>query len=168
MKNLKNQKGISLMKLIVIIAIIIVGFILIINLGNKPNGYKLNDSEVTAYINLLNTVEQAWEFTGSTSYLSKNDFATIGKMLKNANHQWFSNSNYITDINTWIASDEILLKGGVSESDLDNFNIISITDYNYYVTVCVKKFGSNYYLTSSDFSTENIMGNSHFGKINIY
>lgn len=104
---MKNQKGISLITIIIIVAIVIVGIIIISNSGGKTN------------------VKIEWGYMPSTEYyelrvagagsgtLSLSSFNTLGKDVKKAGGKWFKNSN-------------VNFKASVS--DVDGMEITTLTD----------------------------------------
>lgn len=92
---MKSQKGISLIKLI-IIAVIIVGVIIFIATKNKTNfrttiewGYTPSNE----YFELLATAFDSKLLGSNEGTLSLESFNTLGRDVKKANGKWFKNSN---------------------------------------------------------------------------
>jgi len=90
----KNEKGISLITLI-IIAVIIIGVIIFIATNNKTNfktniewGYTPSDE----YFELLATAFDGKLLGNKEGTLSLESFNTLGRDVKKANGKWFKNS----------------------------------------------------------------------------
>lgn len=91
---MKNQKGFSLTKLLIII-VLIIGFIFISS-DSKP-GYELsvsNREEIAIAGLRLAIIQSSLDGSGAMTH---DDFNTLGKIVKNANssNQWFGSYNVI-------------------------------------------------------------------------
>lgn len=143
MKYLNNEKGISLIKLLIIVAIIIV-LIIIIASNSKP-GYELSveNKEAVAYTSLRYAIAEG-KVKGSST-LSSQYIDILGKMVKNAdsNNQWFANNNGV-------------FYGG--SADNSDYEICWISDGTYCATFMVKKEPTKYYLCDYHFSVQNVDG----------
>lgn len=92
---MKNQKGISLITLIIIIAIVIVGIIFIFNIGKGNKTVKIEwgymPSSEYYELRLASTTS---EVSGSgKGTLSQASFNTLGRDVKKAGGKWFKNNN---------------------------------------------------------------------------
>lgn len=143
MKNFKNQKGISLIKLIVIIAIIIiVGFIIISSIS-KP-GYEMTESEAQAYNYLrLAIMQSAYDGTG---FLYTKYYDLLGEMIKKPD------SN-----NKWLPFEGLAeFSGLIDDKDGYEYTGISLGDFS--ARFCVKKEGKKYYLCDYVMEQKPIIG----------
>lgn len=163
---MKNQKGISLIAIIIIIAIIIVG-IIIFSSNSKP-GYELNvaNKEALALSELRLAIAKG-RLNGS-GFITTDEFSTLGKIVKNAdsNNQWFSSNQGILYGDTYDTSDQyvtVISDGtyvatfttkekstGPSLGDIETYLIDytfekkSFKGYQFYVTDDFKKDSSYY------------------------
>ena len=139
---MKNQKGISLIALLVIIVIIILGIILI---SSNSNGYEMDISsgEALAYTRLRVAIANS-RLNGS-GILSSEDFNILGKMAKNADrsNQWFSGSSGVFYGNT---------------ADTSDYEVSWISNGQYCAIFYAKKVDDTYYLTNYTFTADTIKG----------
>lgn len=93
---MKNQKGITLIKLIIIVAIVIIGIILISNSSKSSTKIEWGYMPSTEYYELRVAVAQsnvdALDGSGKGIF-SKSSFNTLGKDVKKAKGKWFKNSD---------------------------------------------------------------------------
>ncbi len=91
---MKNEKGITLMKLIIIAIIIIVVIIFIVanNQGNVMTDIEWGYMPSPEYYELRLAATTS-EISNGTGTLSLASFNTLGKDVKDANGKWFKNSN---------------------------------------------------------------------------
>lgn len=145
MKNLKNQKGISLVKVIIIIAIIIVGIIIIVSMNSKA-GYEMDvkSGENVAYTRLRLAIANS-NLDGSGT-LSSEDYNKLGKMAKNADssNQWFSQTG------------RVALYGGIA--DKDGYECTWVSDGTHCAIFYAKKEDNTYYLTNYSFNVDDVKG----------
>lgn len=148
MKNLKNQKGISLIAIVVIVAIIIVG-IIIISSNSKP-GYEMDvkNKEALAYARLRQAVANS-RLNGSGT-LSSEDYNILGKMVKNADssNSWFSQ----TGKNAFYGN----------TGDKDGYEITWLSDGTHCAIFYAKKENDIYYLTSYSYNVDDVKGYTIF------
>ena len=87
MKNLKSEKGISLIAILVIIIAIIVVGIIIISSNSKP-GYEMTVSEAKAYTSLRTAIAQS-AYDGNGLFYSS-DYFILGEMIKkpDSENEW--------------------------------------------------------------------------------
>ena len=94
---MRNEKGITVIKLI-IIAIIIIGVIIFIianNQGNVMTDIEWGYMPSPEYYELRLAITTSETLGSGTGTLSLESFNTLGKDVKNANGKWFKNSNDI-------------------------------------------------------------------------
>ena len=89
--QMKNEKGITLAKLIIIIGIVIVGIILISNNSKSSTKIEWGYMPSPEYYELRVAVLDSQLYGSGT--LSESSFNTLGKDVKKANGKWFKNSN---------------------------------------------------------------------------
>ena len=144
MKYLKNQNGIALKTIIIIVAIVFIG-IIIISMNSKP-GIEMKADEVVAYKSLRNAIEEAKSSQGMTSILSSENFNILGKMAKNADssNQWFSQTG------------KLVLYGNTADSD--GYEVSWLSDGTYCAIFYAKKENDKYYLTSYYFDVDDVKG----------
>lgn len=144
MKDLKNQKGISLIAIVVIVAIIIIG-ISIISLNSKP-GYEMDvkNMEALAYARLRQAI--ATSKVEGTGTLSSEDYNILEKMVKNAdsNNQWFSQTG------------RVALYGNIG--DRDGYEVTWVSDGTHCAIFYVKNEDDIYYLTNYSFDVDDVKG----------
>ena len=164
---MRNQKGITLIAIIIIIAIIILCIIIFSN--TKP-GYELNiaNKECLALSELRLAIAKA-HLNGS-GFITTDEFNTLGKIVKNAdsNNEWFSSNQGILYGDTYDTSDQdvtVISDGiyvatfttkekstGPSLGDIETYLIEytfeqkSFKGYQFYVTDDFEK-DSSYYTT---------------------
>lgn len=149
MKYFRNQTGIGLTKLIIIIALIIVIGIIIISLNSKP-GYEMDvkNKEALAYARLRQAI--ATSRVDGTGTLSSEDYNILGKMVKNADssNQWFSQTG------------RVALYGNTG--DREGYEVTWISDGTYCAIFYVKNEDNIYYLTNYSFDIDNVKGYTIF------
>lgn len=147
MKNLKRENGFALKKIIIIVAIVIVG-IIIISLNSKP-GYEMDikNGEALAYAKLRQAI--ATSRVDGTGTMSAEDFSTLGKMAKNAdnNNQWFANNSGA-------------FYGNIA--DTSEYEVTWVSDGTYCAIFYAVEENYIYYLTSYSFSGDNVKGYTFF------
>lgn len=90
---MKNQRGISLIKLLIIIAIVIgIIFIIANNQSKTMTNIQWGYMPSTEYYELRLAATTS-EVSNGTGTLSKSSFETLGRDVKNAKGKWFKNSN---------------------------------------------------------------------------
>lgn len=82
-KLLKNQKGISLMKLVVIIAIIIVAIIFIVEMSKPRNGIKSIEEETKEWENAQENMNKALEKSRDAQDKYYNSMSTLKELEEN-------------------------------------------------------------------------------------
>ena len=159
--KLKNQKGISLISLLVIIAIIVIAVILIYSITKQP-GYKLDidNSEFIAYFSLRVSILGAQVSDNLTNTLSREYFDTLGNIVKNAdsNNQWFTDADSKLFVFANSADDDAMIDYGIPAEDVDKFEITWISDGRYCAFFVMKIVGEDYYLVDYDFSADDVLG----------
>jgi len=88
----KNEKGISIITLIIIIAIVIIGGIFIIA-GIEDVKIKWGSMPSTEYYELKLAATKSDVYGSGTGTLSQASFNTLGRDVKNAGGKWFKDSN---------------------------------------------------------------------------
>lgn len=143
MKNLKEENGIALKKIIIIVAIIIVG-IIIISLNSKP-GYEMDikNGEAVAYNKLRLAITTSR--VDGTGTMSAEDFSILGKMVKNAdnNNQWFANNSGV-------------FYGNIA--DTSEYEVTWVSDGIYCAIFYAVEENFIFYLTSYSFSGDDVKG----------
>lgn len=159
--NLKNQKGITILNLLIIIVIIIILIMFISSMTEQP-GYKLDESngEAVAYTSLRLAIAEARVADNLSSKLSKENFAKLEEIVKNSDssNNWFNDSNSKTFIFANFATDDILINYGIPAEDVDEFEITWISDGTYCALFTMRKVDNDYYLVDYDFSTDDTVG----------
>lgn len=149
MKYFRNQKGIGLTKIIIIIALIVVIGIIIISLNSKP-GYEMDvkNKEALAYARLRQAI--ATSRVDGTGTLSSEDYNILGKMVKNADsgNQWFSQTG------------RVALYGNTG--DRDGYEVTWVSDGTYCAIFYVKNEEHIYYLTNYSFNVDDVKGYTIF------
>lgn len=147
MKYLKNQKGIALKTIVIIVAIVIVG-IVIISANSKP-GYELSvsDKEAVAYTSLRYAISKSAVDGGGT--ITSEQFNTLGKIAKNADSS-----------NQWFSSDSGVFYG--KTADTSDYQVTWISNGTYCAIFYVKQDVNTYYLTSYSFSADDVKGYTIF------
>lgn len=147
MKNLKNEKGIALKTIIIIVAIIVVG-IIIISVNSKL-GYELSisDREAVAYTSLRSAI--ATSKVDGSGTMSKELFAILGKIAKNADNsnQWFANNSGAFYGNT---------------ADTSEYQVTWVSNGTYCAVFYVKQDVNTYYVTSYSFAPDDVKGYTFF------
>lgn len=138
MKNLKSEKGISLIAIIVIIIAIIVVGIIIISSNSKP-GYEMTASEAKAYTSLRTAIAQS-TYDGN-GFLEPADYELLGEMIKKPDSE-----------NEWLPFDSLGQFDGLTD-DKDGYQYTSISMGSFSARFCVKQEGDKYYLC--DYTMEN-------------
>lgn len=90
---MKNQKGISLIKLIIIVGIVIVGIILIFCSDKSSTKIKWGYIASSEYYELRLAATTSEAFGNGKGTLLQTSFNTLGKDIKKAKGKWFKNSN---------------------------------------------------------------------------
>lgn len=92
---MKNQKGISLIKLIIIVAIIIgvIIFIVANSQGNVTTDIEWGYMPSSEYYELRLAATTSQVYGAGKGTLSLASFNTLGRDIKNAGGKWFKNSN---------------------------------------------------------------------------
>lgn len=148
MKNLKSQKGISLITIVIIVAIIIVG-IIIISSSSTP-GYEMDikNKEALAYTRLRQAIANS-KVDGSGT-LSSEDYNILGKMVKNADssNSWFSQ----TGKNAFYGN----------TGDKDGYEITWLSDGTHCAIFYAKNEDNIYYLTSYSYNVDDVKGYTIF------
>lgn len=128
---MRNEKGISLITLIIIIAIVVVGIIFVFNSSKSSTEIKWGYMPSTEYYELRLAATTS-EVNGSgKGTLSLASFNTLGKDVKKAKGKWFKNSNV-----NFKAS--VLDKGNMEITTLSDgeytatFSFDNSSDYVYY------------------------------------
>lgn len=132
---MRNQKGISLIAIIIIVAIVIIGIIIISNSGD----YKFDDKEGLAYANLRWACSKtALGDVDNIGTITREQFDTLGKMVKKENGQWFSDVKKVITVKTNDISDDeqvvtIEYNGYVATFTVDhpNAGTYYLTDYKF-------------------------------------
>lgn len=159
--NLKNQKGISLLKLILIIVIIIIAIGFISSFTKQP-GYKLDKSngEAVAYTRLRLSIANARVADNLSSTLSKEDFDKLEEIVENADssYNWFADSSSKIFIFANYATDDVLVDYGIPAEDVDEFEITWVSDGTYCAVFTMRKVDTDYYLVDYDFSADDTVG----------
>ena len=128
---MKNQKGISLIALIIIIAIVVIGIIVIVssNQGKTMTNIQWGSMPSSEYYELRLATTTS-EVSGSgKGTLSLASFNTLGKDVKNAGGKWFKNSN--VNFKSFIIDDSS--GEGVSLTDGEHVAIFILENGNNYV-----------------------------------
>jgi len=126
---MKNQKGISLIKLLIIIAIVIgIIFIVASNQGKVTTNIKWDDIPSVEYYELRLAATKS-EVSYGSGTLSQASFNTLGKAVKKANGKWFKNSN--VNFSSFILDDDS--GEGVSLTDGEHVAVFIRTNGNDYV-----------------------------------
>lgn len=148
--KLKNQNGVSLMKVIIIVAVIILGIIIISAITSKP-GYELSveKSEPVAYTNLRYSIAQAAASSGGASTLKSEYIDTLGKLVKS-----------VDSSNQWFSSNSGVFYGGTA--DTSDYQYTWISNGTYCATFCIKQEGNTYYLCDFKFSADTVKGYTLF------
>lgn len=149
-----NEKGITLIKLILIIAVVIIGLIFTFA-GSKP-GYELSvkDREEVAISELrLAIAKGALDGSG---IMTKDDFNTLGKLVKNAKNS-----------NQWFAGNKSILYGKTADTSDKQVTIVSDGTYTATFTTIEKKNGKklsdkNIYLVDYTFEQQATQGYKFF------
>lgn len=144
MKNFKNEKGIALKTIIIIVAIIIVG-IIIISANSKP-GFEMSTDELVAYQSLRSAIEEARASEGMTSTMLSENFDILGKMAKNADSSngWFTETG------------RLALYGNID--DQDGYEMTTLSDGKHCAIFYAKKENGKYYFTSYYFIASDVKG----------
>jgi len=91
---MKNNKGISLIKLIIIVAIIIIAiFIFANNQGKSKVNLQWGAMPSTEYYELKLAATTSEVYGAGSGTLSQASFNTLGRDVKNAGGKWFKDSN---------------------------------------------------------------------------
>lgn len=93
---MKSEKGITLVKLIIIVGIIIVGIIIFSNSNKSSTKIEWGYIPSVEYyeLRLAATTSELYELNGTGSgTLSLASFNTLGRDIKNAGGKWFKDSN---------------------------------------------------------------------------
>lgn len=169
---MRNQKGISLIAIIIIVAIVIISIIIISNIG-EPNsktkpGYELDvlNQEALALSELRLAISKSG--LDGSGVITTDEFNTLGKLVKNANanNEWFSNykgflygqtfdtsDKYVTTISdgTYVATfTTIQEQNGPSMGDIKTYLVDytfeqkTFKGYKFYVDDNLKKDSSYY------------------------
>lgn len=126
---LKNQKGISIITLIIIVVIVIGAIVIFANNQGKTNveiewGYMPS----TEYYELRVAVAQSELYGAGKGTLSQTSFNTLGRDVKKAGGKWFKNNN---------------VNFKASTSDLEGIEITTLSDGEHTATFKFKT-DSNY------------------------
>ncbi len=127
---MKNQKKISLKKLI-LIAVIIIGVIIFITTNNKTNlktNIEWGSKPSNEYFELLRIVLDSKLLKSEEGTLSLSSFNTLGKDVKKAGGKWFDSSIY----DFWA---QTLYK--------DNYEIVTLTN-GWQIAIFMYKDGIDY------------------------
>lgn len=127
---MKNQKGISLIKLIIVAIIIVVIISIVANSqGKSMVNIEWGYMPSTEYyeLRLAATTSEVYGYASGT--LSKSSFNTLGKDVKNAGGKWFKNSD--VNFKTLILDDAS--GEGVTLTDGEHVAIFLFVDGNDYV-----------------------------------
>lgn len=148
---MRNQKGISLIKLVIIIAIVIC---IIIFIATYKDGHKLTTEEKGVYLNLRNLVTQATDSNSKdrVSTLSNQDYNIIGQMIKKED-----NSNLFLLLKDkgpiMIAYDsyEALIERGYTVEQTKEYEVTYLYDGTSAAILYVRHIGNDYYLFDYEF-----------------
>ncbi len=159
---MRNQKGISLIAIIIIV-VIVIG--IIIYIANYKDGHKLTNEEKTAYLNFrseITKIMNALEYSSKdnsnfTGTISKKDFELLGQMVKSEdkNNYWFSNPNSKEWVFGAYNTEDILIEKGYTPEEAKEYEITYIFDSNFIYTLYVRRIGTDYYLFDYEFSGNN-------------
>lgn len=91
---MKGQKGISIIKLIIIVAIVIIAIVIFAsNQGEKDVKIEWGYMPSTEYYELKLAATQSEVYGTGSGTLSLSSFNTLGRDVKNAGGKWFKDSN---------------------------------------------------------------------------
>lgn len=126
---MKNQKGISLIKLILIAVIVIAVIIFIVKNNQSSRTVKIEWGYMpSSEYYELRLAATTSEISNGTGALSQASFNTLGRDVKNAGGKWFKSSN-------------VNFKASIS--DLDGTELTSLTDGKH-TAIFMFAEGSNY------------------------
>lgn len=138
---MRNQKGVSLLKLIIVIVIIIIAVLVISSLTNN----KLNDEEGMAYANLRWACSKtALGDIDNIGTITREQFNTLGKIAKEENGKWFSDVKKAIEVK-------------ISDKS-DAEQIVAIKYGDYVATFTVDHSKVDYYLLDYTFEKKQIDG----------
>lgn len=149
---MKNEKGITLMKLI-IIAVVIIGIIIFIvanNQGNVMTDIEWGYMPSSEYYELRLAATTS-AISNGTGTLSIESFNTLGRDVKKAGGKWFKNSN--VNFKTLILDDET--GEMVTLTDGEHVAIFMFNDGNDYVDYT---FADEDFLETLGMSDYNLLG----------
>lgn len=151
---MKNEKGISLIKLVIII-VIVIG--IIIYIATFKDGHKLTAEEKNVYLNLRNLITQATLATDNNpedrvSTLSNQDYDVISQMIKNEDS---SNVFLLLRDKGWIMSAydsyDALIERGYTVEQTKEYEITYLYDGTNAAVLYVRHIGNDYYLFDYEF-----------------
>lgn len=127
---MRNQKGISLITIIIIVAIVIIAiFIFASNKGKVTTNIAWDDMPSVEYYELRLAATTSEVSGAGSGTLSQASFNTLGKAVKKANGKWFKNSN--VNFKSFILDDAS--GEGVSLTDGEHVAVFIRTNDNDYV-----------------------------------
>lgn len=151
MRSFKNQKGISLITIIIIV-VIIIG--IIIYIANYKDGHKLTSEEKRVYTTLRNTITVT-KYSDSKDYvhtIPKEDFDIIGKMIKKEDN---TNKWSLNEKQGWVMiaydSYDALIERGYTVEETKEYEITYLYDGEYIAILYVRHLDNDYYLFDYEF-----------------
>ena len=155
---MKSEKGISLMKLIIII-VIVIG--IIIYIVTYKDGHKLTAGEKEVYLNLRNLITQATLATDDNpenrvSTFSNEDYDVISQMIKKEDG---SNIFSLLRDQGWVMSAydsyDALIERGYTVEQTKEYEVTYLYDGTNVAVLYVRHIGNDYYLFEYEFISFN-------------
>lgn len=124
---MKNEKGISLIKIIIIVAIVIIAIVIFAsNQGKVTTNIKWDDIPSVEYYELRLAATKSEVSGYGSGTLSQASFNTLGKAVKKAGGKWFKDSNI--NFSSFILDDDS--GEGVSLTDGEHVAVFIRTNGN--------------------------------------